>query len=84
MSNQRGLNCLVLSGPICGANFRTKQYAEKHLTKNNQIDVQKNNQVRAHHMFSRILQLRIYQKNREFQFFTFLRGKLFERDQNME
>ena len=30
--------------PICGANFRTKQCAEKHLTKIHQIDVQKNNQ----------------------------------------
>ena len=30
--------------PTCGANFSTKQYAEKHLTKIHQIDVQKNNQ----------------------------------------
>ena len=30
--------------PICGANFQTKQYAEKHLTKIHQIDIQKNNQ----------------------------------------
>ena len=30
--------------PMCGANFRTKQYAEKHLANIHQIDVQKNNQ----------------------------------------
>ena len=30
--------------PTCGANFCTKQYAEKHLTKSHQIDVQKNSQ----------------------------------------